>query len=76
MRHHTEEVYTHPYRYPLGGIMSESKAQTKPDLTRAKAILREQWPEVLQYLGDRSSQSKAAAKPFPRQALDKSIVKS
>jgi hypothetical protein len=56
--------------------MSESKAQTKPDLTRAKAILREQWPEVLQYLGDRSSQSKAAAKPFPRQALDKSIVKS
>jgi hypothetical protein len=56
--------------------MSESKAQAKPDLTRAKAILREQWPEVLQHLSDRSIQSKTSAKPFPRQALDKSIVKS
>jgi hypothetical protein len=37
--------------------MSESKPQPKPSLARAKAIIREQWPEVLQVLGDRSTQA-------------------
>ena len=26
--------------------------QSKPSLTKAKAVLREQWPEVIQHLGD------------------------
>jgi hypothetical protein len=56
--------------------MSESKAQTKPDLTRAKAILREQWPEVLQHLGDRSSQRKTAAIQNRSQASDQFAAKT
>jgi hypothetical protein len=56
--------------------MYETKAQAKPNLTRAKAILREQWPEVLQYLGDHPSKSNTSAKPSPRQAPDKCAAKS
>jgi hypothetical protein len=43
--------------------MSESKSQPKPSLVKAKAVLREQWPEVIQYLGDRSNQNKTPAQP-------------
>jgi hypothetical protein len=34
--------------------MTESKSQSKRSLIKAEAVLRAQWPEVLQYLGDRS----------------------
>jgi hypothetical protein len=34
--------------------MSESKTQPKRSLVKARAVLQAQWPEVLQYLGDRS----------------------
>jgi hypothetical protein len=37
--------------------MPESKPQSKPSLDRAKAVLREQWPEVVQHLGDRTNQN-------------------
>jgi hypothetical protein len=33
--------------------MAVSKPQSKPSLDRAKAVLREQWSEVIQHLGDR-----------------------
>jgi hypothetical protein len=35
--------------------MTESKSQPKRSLIKAEAVLRAQWPEVLQYLGDRSN---------------------
>ncbi|WP_404786794.1 hypothetical protein [Altericista sp. CCNU0014] len=47
--------------------MSEFNVQSKPSLDKAKAVLREQWPEVIQYIGDRFTpsarnyQSKSAA---------------
>jgi hypothetical protein len=62
--------------------MSESKAPAKSKLTRAKAILREQWPEVIRYLGDRSSQfnrsrpSKIAANLSLSQTSDQSTAKA
>lgn len=37
--------------------MSEFNLRQKPSLSRAKAILREQWPEVIQFLGNRSTQA-------------------
>ena len=38
--------------------MPVSKPQSKPSLDKAKVVLREQWPEVIQYLGDRANRSK------------------
>jgi hypothetical protein len=35
--------------------MTESKSQSRRSLIKAEAVLRAQWPEVLQYLGDRST---------------------
>jgi hypothetical protein len=43
--------------------MSESNPQQKPSLARAKAILREQWPEVIQFLGDCSTQAITSKQP-------------
>lgn len=33
--------------------MSDSKSHAKRSLVKAEAVLRAQWPEVLQYMGDR-----------------------
>jgi hypothetical protein len=44
--------------------MTESKSQSKRSLIKAEAVLRAQWPEVLQYLGDRPDSS-----PSPTQDL-------
>lgn len=48
----------------------EIMPQSKPSLTKAKAVLRELWPEVIQYLGDRANQSKTSANPAPDHALN------
>jgi hypothetical protein len=37
--------------------MPESKLQSKPSLDRAKAVIREQWSEVIQYMVDRTNQN-------------------
>lgn len=37
--------------------MSEFVPQQKLPLAKAKAILREQWPEVIQFISDRSTQA-------------------
>jgi hypothetical protein len=62
--------------------MSESKSQSKPSLVKAKAVLRQQWPEVLQYMGDRlapgiyNNQSKPSAEHFSSPALNESAAKA
>jgi hypothetical protein len=56
----------------LGGIMSESKPQPKPSLARAKAIIREQWPEVLQVLGNRSTHAISSKKSSIRPTFNES----
>ena len=54
--------------------MSESKSQPKRSLVKAKAVLEAQWPEVLQYLGDRhlshASQDLSVAQPMLNLAND------
>ena len=50
--------------------MPVSKPQSKPSLDKAKVVLRELWPEVIQYLGDRANQSKTSANPAPDHALN------
>lgn len=52
--------------------MSESNPQQKPSLARAKAILREQWPEVIQFLGDRSTQAISSKQSSLRSTLNES----
>jgi hypothetical protein len=54
--------------------MSEAKSQSKPSLAKAKAVLRQQWPEVIQYMGDRptpgihNNQSKHSTESSPNTA--------
>lgn len=62
--------------------MTESKSQAKRSLIKAEAVLRAQWPEVLQYLGDRShlnsspSHDRSVAQPFLSLAIDQTQEKS
>lgn len=52
--------------------MSESNPIQKPLLTKAKAILREQWPKVIQFLGDRSTQAISSKQPSLRSTFNES----
>jgi hypothetical protein len=54
----------------LGECMSESKSQSTRSLAKAQAVLREQWPEVLQYVGDRSNPTSNLRQASPNKALD------
>lgn len=54
----------------LGEFMSESKSQSTRSLAKAQAVLRAQWPEVLQYLGDRSNPTPNPRQASPNKALD------
>jgi hypothetical protein len=60
--------------------MSESKSQAKPSLVKAKAVLRQQWPEVIQYMGDRLIPSTPRSNPSPEHpsstALNESAAKA
>ena len=51
-------------------MMSESKSQSTRSLAKAQAVLRAQWPEVLQYLGDRSNPTPNPRQASPNKALD------
>jgi hypothetical protein len=44
--------------------MTVSKPQSKPSLDRAKVVLREQWSEVIQYLGDRTNQNQTGGESY------------
>jgi hypothetical protein len=52
--------------------MSESNPQQKPPLARAKVVLREQWSEVIQFIGDRSTQDISSKQPSLRSSLNES----
>ncbi len=62
--------------------MSESKSQAKPSLAKAKAVLRQQWPEVIQYMGDHltpsihNNRSKPSAEHLSGTALNESALKA
>jgi hypothetical protein len=62
--------------------MTESKPQSKRSLIKAEAVLRAQWPEVLQYLGDRSdvhsnpSHDRSVTQPSLSLAIDRTEGKS
>jgi hypothetical protein len=50
--------------------MSESKSQSTRSLAKAQAVLRAQWPEVLQYLGDRFSSTSNPRQVSSNKAID------
>lgn len=60
--------------------MSESESQSKPSLAKAKAVLRQQWPEVIQYMGDRpipsTPRSTLSAEHPSSTALNESAAKA
>jgi hypothetical protein len=59
-----------------------SESQAKPSLVKAKAVLREQWPEVIQYMGDRltpsfhNNSSKPSAEHPSNTSLNESAAKA
>lgn len=59
-------------RKKSGEIMAESNPSQKLSLDRAKTILREQWPEVIQFLNDRSAQAINSTQATLHSALSKS----